>query len=306
MTFDFNKSYNERINAFNQFKTQHSDNTDWKKKFEVIETDPIVNFGRIALRWRDEACNCGDEDCGQKEDINHIYASAIDLKSGDIYLDCRPRKLWVKNLIGVALRPIVLIGKTLSHVLFIPTFIELGKIFSQNKADRNWAEFRNKSWQSIKDIGRTPLYETAMLVLHVVSVIFGAMCPPVLYKIRQVIGRLEIDLNRIDSSKKLYNNVFICGEGWVLTPCLVPIGNLAQMLYPQRDNEGNILRDVNDNPILEENTEENIKENLNLKGRKLVEYRQENCEPLNDCGNLYPRNIPYISKATPSPFLNQS
>lgn len=123
---------------------------------------------------------------------NHIYSAGID-KNREIYLDCRKRLVFTKILISTIARPLHGVVKTAYHLAMIPVAKAIIRAF---KGEITPKKALILSVRSIKDIVRTPIYETAILVVGLTALLVAPVAPSTLYHFRKIIGRLEAALFR--------------------------------------------------------------------------------------------------------------
>lgn len=115
--------------GFNNFVQE---NPEWKTTYGVYKRDDD-NYQRIPINYSEEITNKENEVVGT---FHHKYHATIDVRSGEIYLDCRKRKLFVKHLTLAIVRPIHTIIKTLWHASIIgPLAYETFKLFSKPTED---------------------------------------------------------------------------------------------------------------------------------------------------------------------------
>jgi len=142
----------------------------------------------------------------------HAIYWTIDTENGDVYLDCRRRKLFAKQLTLTLLRPIHTTIKTLYHATIVLPLIA-------NTVDatrhRSGSQFMRDNWNSLVDIFRTPVYGLLLTGVHLVGVV-AAIYPNSLYYTRKTAGKLERDLLRTS---------FPWHSSWVLSPWLTPMAN---------------------------------------------------------------------------------
>lgn len=252
---------------------------NWRKTHPFIEDYLIYPDNKDKnCRWARIQANWKEQKTGGKN-LSHLCAFTIDLNSGDIYLDCRKRKIWAKCAALTIGRPIFGITKTMYHLalpLSIPIEIyksvieDLQKKMSANQILKN-------SLRSIKhnltDIIRTPLYSLAMTIVTLSAVIIGPFAPSKLYDLRARVGRLENKLNRGEDSI------------WNRAPCFQPLENLMHihhLQYVKKDTQ------YEDEPSLH---------GLNNLARSYVKFRRTNRNLFNDCACLQSQDKAYVSAA---------
>jgi hypothetical protein len=165
-------------------------------------------WGRVVCQWKE-----------RKEDgrvITHIYTSLINLEPGkhfgEIYLDCSKKKIYTKFIVHLAIRPFLIVLKTLYHAAIPLSLIHIvaSTIFKgikKEEAKTIALDCLKESAKSLADIFRTPAYGVAMIAVSVAALIIGPFAPRTLYTFREMIGRLVQSLHR---SNKPVKDLFIC------------------------------------------------------------------------------------------------
>lgn len=215
-------------------------------------------------------------------DLFHLCAFAIDLQTGDVYLDCSKRKIWAKCVVLTLGRPLCGLAKTIYH-LFAPISIpvEIFRAMSLGREQgKSSSEIAAMAWHSVKnslaDIIRTPLYTIAIIIVTLAGTIIGPFAPHKLYDIRALAGRLESDLNRGKQND------------WTIAPCFQPIDNLMKI---HEENYKKTDTRYEDDSTLQ---------GLNNLARKYVKFMRSNRVPLNNCGMLLPEDVPFVSPTASS------
>lgn len=237
---------------------------NWEELFEVKKKrGPTARYGRIVCVWNESQGT---------QTLVHKYALVVNTKNGDIYLDCRKRKIFAKNLCLNLARPLHSVAKTAWHASCIPAVRELCR-YSRKK--KNGKECLKRSAQSMADIVRTPLYGAAMVTTQLA----GAIIPRVGYHTRKITGKLDLSLNRTDADT---------GSPWILAPCFCPLDNIATIHKQARPKKWSDT--VEQSP-------ESIKEGLSIFTKKQVNFRRKIANPFNDCFQLIPYDGKFTSKA---------
>lgn len=185
-------------------------------------------MGRLVCKW-DEVTDTGDIQ-------HHIYSAGIDTNNR-VYLDCRKRLIFSKILFSTAGRPLHAVVKTLYHLSMIPVVKAIFFVLSRQITAK---EAFVKSVQSTADIVRTPLYETAIIIVGIVALLSAPLsaliAPSALYKFREIIGRIEAALFRTRFHES------------TLTPCFqsIDLQELVEDYGTFRKHGELILRDFND------------------------------------------------------------
>lgn len=235
------------VKSFDQFIKL---NPNWEKDFNVYQRDDSV-YKRI---------KCIVEK-------KHEYHMCINTKTGEIYFDCRRRKIWAKTLVLTIARPTHTIAKTLWHLSIIaPLAYEVLKVY---KKEQTFKDLKLHTFQSFLDIGRTPFYGTVLTVLHISALVMGCIKPNTLYKTRALAGRLERRFLRIEQANQSH---------YMLSPCFSPPRNIAHFSDNSKD----------------------IKTELEKFARAAIRYKQTNRKLFNDCYRLLDSEKAYISAASKS------
>ena len=247
-----------------EFKEFAEKYPDWESQFEVRKRrGKAATYGRVICHW--------DEGQGTRT-LEHKYAAVVNSKNGDIYLDCRKRKIFAKNLCLTIARPIHTVLKTAWHASCIPAVKELTR-YSRKK--QNGKECLTRSAQSMADIVRTPLYGVAMTTTQLAGVII----PKAGYVSRKVTGKMELKLNRTDGKT---------GSPWILAPCFCPLENMATI---HKQSAPRKYKNTVDQ------TPDTVKEGLSVFGKKQIKFRRKVSNPFNDCFQLIPYDGEFTSKA---------
>lgn len=302
-------------------------NTEYLNKYYedyvVYKRDHSV-YQRFVIKCEDENYDPITQE--YNEMITHEYHACINVKNGDLFFDCRRRKILAKHLALVFVRPAHSILTTLWHATIVGRvfskiyFIEKDKKFlkdlfldqlSKQESDNVLKEIYNKEgwnkegWNkedlenlgdnkrkefftenkesliefyeekmrtykdlkvevlhSLADVVRTPFYGAVLTVVHVAAVIFGCLSPNTLYRSRDIAGKLERRLLRVE-------RVRVCDKP--LTICFSPRRNLKK----------------------EFNSYDQLKKFVHMQ----VWTRRRNKSFFNDWGKKLPENAAYISAA---------
>ncbi len=117
-----------------------------------------------------------------------------------------------------------------------------------------------------------------MTVGHAASGSFACFYPKSLYKMRELLGKLELSSNKVTHS----NN-----GSWDLAPCFLPYRNLGYIL-------GN-----DSNKKMSRETEKRVKENLKRFAKRQVNDRRKHRRPFNDFFKRFPSNKAFVSASLP-------
>lgn len=213
------------VKGFSRFQEE---NPDWKSVAGVYKRDSET-LQRLPMKWTEEGVG------------EHEYHAGINVKTGEIYLDCRKRKIFTKCLFLTFFRPIhTCVLKTAWHLSIIgPLVAEIISIAAQQK-EANAAEGQAplsggqiakrlvvSTGQSLLDILRTPLYGIAMTIVYIAGVVIAPFSPNSLYRVREYAGFLERRMLRVQD--------IFDGGGWVLTPCFNPMLNISTVFVEGND-----------------------------------------------------------------------
>lgn len=241
---------------FTQFQ---KNDPNWENKLNVYLRDDAI-YKRVKITIENT-----------KFKFDNEYHACINTQTGDLYLDCRKRKIMARHLCLSIARPVHTCIKTLWHAsVILPLALE---IFQLAKGSQSAKDLANHTLKSLKNIVRTPFYGTAITITHVVGVILGCIRPNTLYKTREIAGRLERNMLEVDDILK--------GGPWVLAPCFSPIDHL---FFSQPENNNSV-------------TIQDASRLLDIFGRAQIRFRQNRRAIFNDCMFLHPKNQPYISAA---------
>lgn len=262
---------------------------EWKDKHSEFMQKHIVEsegsrWGRVICIWTEKR-----KESGKITTIEHTYAAAINLKKGDIYLDCRKRKVWAKCCLYSLIQPLVLTVKTVYHLL-LPVSIpyEIYKTVKAARKETQKVPGKELTKRIVKQIGknladtvRTPLYGMALTIIGIAGVVIGPLAPKILYDIRVTAGKVEKALNWGNENSP-----------WILFKCFQPCDNLMKMYEWSRQNKDT------------EYLKENEKDDATLHGltnfaRAQIIFRRNNKALFNDCLKKYPEDKPYTSQSTP-------
>jgi hypothetical protein len=261
----------------------------WRKEhpsMEQILEKENSRWGRIICKWTEK------KEVEESQDpvlIEHLYASTINLKNADMYLDCRPRKIWAKFTVYSIFQPIVLTAKTFYHLILpisIPYIIyktvrDANNEQKDKKTEISGRELAKRIFKeigkNILDIGRTPLYAIVLTVIGISALIIGPLAPKILHDFRRVAGNVEKSLN--------WGNA---DSAWIIFKCFQPIENLMTVkewsreypdtsYYPQKTKNRSILKGL-----------------ANF-ARAQIKFRRENRALFNDCFLKYSQDKPYKS-----------
>lgn len=165
-------------------------------------------WGKILCEWTEIKKN-GDQ-------LHHLYASTINLQTGDLHMDCRRRKIFAKCLAVSVLRPFHAAVKTAYHLSMIPVAEE---IFKGLKKQQTAKESLKNSAKSIADIVRTPLYGIALTIISIAALAIIPINPNRAYDFREAYGKVERSL---EWGKKL--------TPWTMAPCFQSYVNIDESI----------------------------------------------------------------------------
>lgn len=150
-------------------------------------------WGRIVCKWIEKK---------EERNLVHIFTPLINMQTGEIFLDCSKKKIYIKFLAHTILRPFHILFKTVYHCaipISIPTIIN--ETYQQGiKEKKSSGEIAKtclkNSFNSLVDIVRTPLYGVAMTIVNIAALVIGPLAPKHLYDLREITGKLVQSLNR--------------------------------------------------------------------------------------------------------------
>ncbi|OGN62886.1 MAG: hypothetical protein A3F09_00100 [Chlamydiae bacterium RIFCSPHIGHO2_12_FULL_49_11] len=161
----------------------------------------------------------------------HIIAFPVDIKTGDFYIDDSRRKIYIKNLSFIFLRPFFMIYETLYHASCVGIVKEIRACYREwqaaandnspptSRAERQKNALKKcllRSGLSLVSIVWIPIVSLALWVMHVVTAVVGLIAPRHLGTMRKWMGQLQ----RVKR--------FGCSHfGIECTSCFEPFGNLA-------------------------------------------------------------------------------
>ena len=242
--------------SFSDYKVK---NSAWENTYGVYQRDDLV-YKRIVCRWK------------EKDTLNHEFHACISTRTGDIYLDCRKRKIFAKHLALAIARPIHTCVKTLWHATIIgPLALEIFKVMQGKQTVKDLGK---NTLKSLADIVRTPAYGLAMTLTNIAGLVLGIISPNTLYETRAIAGKLEREMLRVD-------NIFKADRMWQLSPCFSPMKRFLTM------KDGKYV----------ERTPEELEKLLSHFAKSNIEFRREHAVIFNDCGKLLPKDKVYISSA---------
>ena len=257
----FSKNKVDSTSDFEAFKGTFP---DWETTFGVYDRDNSTVYRRIDCVWKEAS-------------IESHYHPVINVKTGEIFLDCRRRKIFAKNLTLILLRPFHIAIKTLWHACIVgPAAFEIYKTLDGKQTA---GQALKNSFHSLTDIVRTPVYGLAMVITSIAAVIIGPLSPNFLYKSRRAIGWLERRMHRVE---------VIFDAPTSLSRCFSPIGNIATIHNQWEDHNKQLSEDT-------------VREGLSSYARAAIRHRRNHPAPFDDCGRKYPLGKAFISAAAPKP-----
>lgn len=142
-----------------------------------------------------------------------------------MYTDCRRRKIMAKHIALGALRPLHTCVKTLWHFsVILPVGYEFYKLIRREE-NYTISNFKANICNSFADIVRTPFYGTAITIVHLAGIIFGCINPNSLYYSREIVGKLERKLLRIEHIRQ--------SSEFALAHCMSPMKHITLDLHYQ-------------------------------------------------------------------------
>lgn len=191
-------------------------NVEIVKNHIIVNKDPNCKWGRLLCQWNE-----------QKDGrvLKHCYAATLNLKNGDLYLDCSPKKIYAKCIALLFARPIEIGIKFAYHLILPISFFDiLARTINEEKKHGSSTKKIVKEClinigKSVLDIVRTPIYGTALTITVLAAVIIGPFAPNKLYDIRELEGNIEQALVWDES----IDNYFF------LAPCFLPVNNILDI-----------------------------------------------------------------------------
>lgn len=272
-----------------QFKEWKANNPALVEKYIFPTEGKDCNWGKLVCIWHEK------KESG--EVIQHIFCTCIDLRNGDVYLDCSKKKIYAKHICIVGLRCLQGIMKTAYHILLpvsIPmeiynTIKSANKINAKLKIQHKEAEMKSNcqiakeciknSAKSLADIVRTPVYCTAMAAVSIAAVIIGPLSPTRLYDLRKVSGDLE---DRMNWGKK--------HSAWEMTPCFHPITNIKDLTEKRSRYTDRWNTDYSETPT-------DLEMGMNNFARSCVEFLRNEKNLFHDCCHILPDDVRYVSQS---------
>lgn len=190
--------------------------------------------------WETDAGISQPNDSTYKSIPRSKYQNTINVKTGEIFKGDDRLNILFKHCKLLFLRPVHLTIKTLWHLSVIgPLVLELKKLIKEEQTKEQCAE---NILNSFCDIIRTPLYGVAMLAVHVGGIFSGIFCPNSLYYTRDLVGKLERDLLRVDCLSLGYPSLSPYNS---CSPCFSPIDHLMKVRGPAAKETAGIYTTIN-------------------------------------------------------------
>lgn len=193
----------------------------------IIETDGKESkWGRVVCEWREKSTG-----------LTHLFIPLINLKTGELYLDCSRKKIYAKFVAHTFTRPLHIFAKTLYHVVFvfsIPTtlFYTIMRGYEEKLPCKQIAKHCLRNCvRSLLDCLRTPLYGVALMVISIATLVIAPFRPNTVYDMRERVGQIVESLYWHETSDYEYD----------LFPCFQPYYSLYEM------DQGNTVHDEDTN-----------------------------------------------------------
>lgn len=251
--------------------------SQWRALNPIIENDLFYPEG-INSRWA-RLDGKWEELIANQPSSSHKYGYTIDVETGDLFLDCRKRKIWIKFVCLIAGHPIYGAAKTAYH-FFLPLSIPCEIFFAirdqwkknpQSTAKEIIIAIGYGIGYNLLDIIRTPMYTAAMIIISIAAVCITPFCSHILYDLRALAGRIEWRLDRgLDR--------------WILAPCFQPIENIMTLDVTHSYTKQDTLYE--NDPVLH---------GINNLTRAVVSFRKKNSIIFDDCCRFHPQGKPYVS-----------
>lgn len=197
---NYYSGFSDREKAFAAWKKENPSSNKaletWIKEGAASCRGTSNSWGRIICQQREDLVN---RHKGGVDELFHKYAPRIDLKTGDVYLDCSPKKMWLKSLAHTAWRieyTVIQVFLELAGLLFVRPY-ELLKGGSIEK-------FLSHEWEHLKNLIRMPLYGATQTVITLVSTILfpivslfsEAAAADLIFTCSKHVGNLELHMHR--------------------------------------------------------------------------------------------------------------
>ena len=164
------------------------------------------NWGKLVCEWNEQKAVKGEDGKDQLKTITHVFNATINLKTGEVYMDCRRRKIFAKQATLIFARPLLTAVKTLYHLSMYPAVKQIynasvgkalvgagGKVEARKKT--SWKDARKKIFRNFADIVRTPAYGAALTAISVAAVALIPISKNRAYDMRALHGRVEKSLH---------------------------------------------------------------------------------------------------------------
>lgn len=176
---------------------------DFVAKHIVRENE---NWGKLICEWTEQKTVTDETGKAHVKKITHIFVATINLKTGEVYMDCRRRKIFAKHAASLIIgRPLITAIKTLYHVSMFRVikmifFATVGKQVEDTAGNVKrekitWRKAGTKIARNFADIVRTPIYSVALLIINLATVILIPLSPNIAYDLRALHGKIEKSLN---------------------------------------------------------------------------------------------------------------
>lgn len=155
-------------------------------------------WSRLKCQWSEENSYTRNQETADYQpgkNLEHVYAPIMNKETGEVYDDDSKKKIYAWMAANCLLRPAQITVKTIYHA-FLPFSIPHTIYVTVRDGDRSrpWKIvglcIRNLV-RNILDIGRTPLYGTAMTVTSLAALIYKPTSATQLYKFRATLAHLQ-------------------------------------------------------------------------------------------------------------------
>lgn len=257
--------FNKNCNLKNELEQRICwDQNHFSKLTKLIIPVENSKWGRLLCTWHEKKPD-GTQ-------LHHTYSALLNVKTLEMYIDCRPQKIFAKCLALLFARPVHTFFKTLYHLSLADVAYE---IFKGANGEQSKRQTLINSAKSLADIIRTPIYGIAMTITNLAGLILGLICSKTLYDTREILGKLEESLNW--GTRRTLTT---------LAPCFQPISLLALTNSPPLHQEDSIYY-----------SNDSLEVGLSNYARWAIRFRRRKYNCFDQLqGTLEPNRI-YISKA---------
>jgi hypothetical protein len=276
-------------------------NPDFVKDKMYIESK---RWGRVICEWDEKI-----EKDGKTETFHHVYLATVDLRTGDLYMDCRKRKLVAKHITQALIRPLEAAVMTAYHASGLGVAVSFGvgiKKICEREYDENGEDTKGNTKEEYIKKRAVKFFEDAvksgclvvlsptcgigLTVTSLATLMIAPFSPTALYEGRKIAGKIEQIRNcgtRLRSNH-LYRTIAFCFQSNCNMIAKDPFGIRAW----NDTNKGGYLNPKEIQKV------EHVEEKLKKYGDQQLFYRRDRWEPFNK--GRYPKGRDYRSAAQKS------